>query len=87
MPCLAAPLIVLPTLPFPLSLNLSLATPTLSFTFCCTFNLPVFSIDIGIPLELGMLGAGAVAAIQAFLNVVAQINAFLAKLVLNCPLD
>lgn len=91
MPCLAAPQIPLPALPSPLSLSLSLqlptlSTPSLSLTLCCTFNLPSISISLP-PLELGFLGEAAVAAIQAFLFVIQQINAFLAQLTISCPLD
>ena len=86
MPCLAAPAIPFPTLPAPLSLGLNIATPGLSGTFCCTFSLPPYPLPLP-PLNLGMLGAAAIAAIQAYLKITGQINAFLAKLAVTCPLE
>lgn len=86
MPCIAAPQIPFPALPAPLSLGLNLATPALSGTFCCTYSIPSIPIPLP-PLNLGMLGAAAIAAIQAYLKVTAAINAFLGQLQLSCPLD
>ena len=86
MPCIAAPQIPFPALPSPLSLGLNLATPALSGTFCCTFSVPSFPIPLP-PINLGMLGAAAIAAIQGYLQVTAKVNAFLAALQLTCPLN
>jgi len=86
LPCIAVPQIPFPALPAPLSLGLNLATPALSGTFCCTFSIPSIPIPLP-PINLGMLGAAAIAAIQAYLQVTQKVNAFLAQLQLSCPLN
>jgi hypothetical protein len=87
MPCLAAPTIPIPALPFPLSLTLpTLATPSLSVTFCCTLTLPQLVLPLP-PIGLGFLGAAAVVIIQAVLALIQQVNAFLSSLQIVCPLN
>jgi hypothetical protein len=87
MPCVPLPALPLPTLPAPLSFSLpTIATPQLSENFCCVITIPSIPLPLP-PLGLGFLGAAATVAIQGVLTVMGQVQAFVASLQINCPLQ
>lgn len=88
-PCLAAPTISQPSLPLPFTLpTLSLATPKLAFTLCCTITLPNFALSLSLPpIPMGLLGPGAVALVLAINEGIDTVNSYLDLLVLKCPIE
>jgi hypothetical protein len=87
MPCVPIPPIPFPTLPAPLSLALpTIATPQFDLNLCCTITVPSIPLPIP-PIGLGQLGVFAAAAIQGYLAVTQQINAYIGALQISCPLQ
>jgi len=87
MPCVAILPIPFPTLPSPLSLTLpTIATPEISENLCCVITIPSIPLPIP-PIGLGSLGAAATVAIEAYIAITQQINAYIGALQVSCPLQ
>lgn len=82
MGCIALPHVPKPTLPLPLTLGISLSTPPLDFTLCCSIHIP--SLPIIPPISATIVPTALIAALLAYVD---QVNDFIDSIAPTCPLD
>jgi hypothetical protein len=87
MPCIPLPTVPKPQLPAPLSIGLpTLQTPPLQANLCCQFSLPQIILPLP-PIPLGFLGPALAPILAAIDAAEAQVDAWLAAIPVNCPLE